>query len=105
MKALKTPGDLKKTGKNFWKKVLSEYELTETHDLERLKMAARCLDNLFEAEERVKVDGMFITNRYGSTVEHPGMKTVKDMRLLFVKIIRELGLDLAVSDSRPPGRY
>ncbi len=53
------------------------------------KMACKCLDDLSEAEERVKVDGMFTVNRYSAAVEHPAFKTIKDLRLLFVKIIRE----------------
>lgn len=99
-KELRTPA-----GRNFWKKVLKEYELTETHDLERLSMAAKCLDDISEAEERVRKDGMFVKNRYGSTIEHPGMKTIKDCRLLFVKIIRELALDISAPESRPPRKY
>ncbi len=102
----KIPKDLKKTGKIFYNKVLSEYELTDAHDLERLAMAAKCLDNVKEAENRVSSDGMFTRNRYGNTTEHPGLKTIKDMRLLFIKIIRELGLDITPpADSRPPRQY
>jgi hypothetical protein len=103
---IKTPDGLKSKGAAFWKKVLSEYELSEAHDLSRLEMAAKCLDDLAEAEKRVEADGMFTTNRYGATVEHVGCKTIRDNRLLFVKIIRELALDIiAPGDSRPPRQY
>lgn len=102
----KTPMELKKSGKKFWQKVLSEYELSEAHDLERLSMAAKCLDEISAAEAQVTQDGMFLTNRYGSVIEHPAMKTVKDLRLLFVKIIRELALDIDTpADTRPPRKY
>ena len=70
MKIPRSPNGLDSTGKKFWKKVLSEYELEETHDLERLSMACKCLDSLTEAEKRVKDDGMFTTNRYGKLIEH-----------------------------------
>jgi phage terminase small subunit len=106
MKFLKAPSGLKATGRRFWKNVLSEYELSETHDLERLCMAAKCLDDLAMAEKRVKDDGMFTKNRYGNVVEHPGLKMIRDMRLLFIKIVRELALDIIdPSDSRPPRQY
>jgi len=105
MKTQSIPKGLKATGKRFWEQVTSEFELEESHDLERLKMACKCLDDLAEAEQRVNKDGMFITNRYGNTVEHPGVKIAKDMRLLFIKIIRELALDIQVPDSRPPRQY
>ncbi|MDD5723772.1 MAG: hypothetical protein PHY29_08555 [Syntrophales bacterium] len=84
---------------------MSEFQLEDEHDLRRLEMAAQCIDNLREAEARVSEDGMFTVNRYGSMVEHPGVKIIKDMRLLFVKIIRELNLDVTVPESRPPRRY
>ena len=101
---IKTP-KFGKDGNRFWRTVLSEYELTLAHDLERLTMASKCLDNLADAEKRIKKDGLFLLNRYGNVIEHPAMKTIKDMRLLFVKIIREMGLDLDTVESRPPRQY
>lgn len=102
----KTPQGLQKAGRLFWKKVLGEFELEETHDLERLGMACKCLDDLAQTEERVKTDGMFTENRYGTTVEHPGLKVIRDMRQLFIRIIREIGLDIeSPKDNRPPRRY
>lgn len=98
--------DLGIHGRRFFDKVMEEAGLEDAHDLERLLMACRCLDDLDVAESRVKVDGMFTINRYGATVEHPAFKTIKDLRLLFVKIIRELSLDIAApSESRPPRLY
>lgn len=106
MKIPKAPAGLQGAGKKFWKQVLSEYELEEAHDLERLAMACKCLDDLAMAEKRVKADGMFVVNRYGSTVEHPGLKMIQSSRLLFVKIIRELALDIVPpAESRPPRQY
>lgn len=103
---IKTPSDLEKSGRQFWKKVTSEYVLTEAHDLERLKMACRCLDEIAEAEQEVKINGMFVTNRYGNRVEHPAVKSMRDNRTLFCRIIRELGLDLETGpESRPPRQY
>ncbi len=104
MKIPQTPKGIKGVGKRFWKKVLSEYELIDAHDRERLKMACKCLDDLAEIEARVEADGRFTVNRYGSVVPHPGLKEIKDNRMLFTKIIREMGLDLA-TESRPPRQY
>jgi P27 family predicted phage terminase small subunit len=106
MKLIRVPRGLKAAGKKFWKKVLSEYELQDSHDLERLAMACKCLDDLVEIEERVETDGRFVKNRYGTPVEHPGCKMIRDNRMLFIKIIRETGLDLTtVTDARPPRQY
>lgn len=85
---------------------MKEYDLSEAHDLARLSLACKCLDDLSVAEERVEKDGMFTENRYGNIVEHPAVKSIKDFRLLFVKIIRELSLDIVTpEDPRPPRQY
>jgi phage terminase small subunit len=105
MKIPRAPKTLKAEGRKFWRKVLSEFDLSDAHDLERLAMAGKCLDDLVEAEERVKTDGMFTLNRYNNVIEHPGLKVIRDTRTLFVKIVREMCLDLTAGDSRPPRRY
>jgi phage terminase small subunit len=105
MKIAKIPKGLKVAGRKFWKKVLNEYELADSHDLERLSMACKCLDTLADAEKRVDTDGLFSVNRYGATVEHPGVKMIRDNRMLFVKIIRELNLDIPAPVARPPRNY
>lgn len=105
MKIPRAPKGLDDIGKKFWKQVLSEYEFEETHDFERLAMAAKCLDDVSEVEEIVKTAGRFTENRYGGVVEHPGVKTIRDTRMLFIKIIRELNLDISGPESRPPRKY
>lgn len=98
--------DLKKTGRDFWKRVLKEYEMVDAHDLTRLHMACRCLDDITEAEKQIEEDGHFVKDRYGQTKEHPGGKVIRDNRTLFCRIIRELALDITEpGDSRPPRQY
>jgi len=105
MEIMKIPNGLGEAGKDFWTKILGEYDLQEAHDLERLTMACKCLDDVIVIEERVKEDGRFTQNRYGGITEHPGGKSSRDTRALFMKIIRELNLDIAVPESRPPRKY
>jgi phage terminase small subunit len=96
LKTPRAPTILKQKGKIFWRKVLSEYDLSDAHDLERLKMACRCLDELNDVEMQVETDGLFQIDRYGGIKEHVGLKTIRNFRLLFCRIIREMGLDTAV---------
>ena len=106
MKLPRAPNGLKNPGKRFWRKILTEYDLQDTHDFERLAMAAKCLDDLSDIEAKIETDGRFITNRYNTIVEHPGCKAIRDGRMLFIKIIRELGFDLTSGpESRPPRKY
>jgi phage terminase small subunit len=106
LKIPKSPNGLKPPGKRFWKKVLNEYDLSESHDLERLKMACRCLVEIEEAEKTVEDEGRFIKDRFSQTKEHPGARAIRDNKMLFIKIIRELNLDISTpDDSRPPRKY
>ena len=105
MKA-KTPAGLQANGRKFWRKVMSEYVLEEAHDLERLSMACKCLDDIHQGEEQIKLDGMYVRDRYGQVKEHPAAKVIRDNRIIFCRIIRELALDIETpSESRPPRAY
>jgi len=105
MKA-KTPAGLQANGRRFWK-IMSEYVvLEEAHDLERLSMACKCLDDIHQGEEQIKLDGMYVRDRYGGVKEHPAAKVIRDNRIIFCRIIRELALDIETpSESRPPRAY
>lgn len=106
MKVAQPPGALKAAGRKFWKKVLSEYVLSDAHDLQRLAMAAGCLDEIAGAEVVLKTDGYFTLDRYGGRRESPAAKSVRENKIIFCRIIRELGLDLEETEaSRPRRQY
>jgi hypothetical protein len=105
-KTIRTPSGLERAGKDFWKKIHSEYVFEETADLQRLFMAARCLDTIEAAERAVEQDGYFIEDRFKQKREHPGLRTCRDNKTIFCRIIRELGLDIPDAvESRPPRQY
>ena len=100
------PDELKTAGRAFWSKAMKENDLTAAHDETRLLMACKCLDECAAIEAQIEADGRFVRNRYNSLIEHPGLKGLRDFRTLFVRIIREMGLDLEPpGESRPPRRY
>jgi hypothetical protein len=101
-----SPDELKAAGRAFWLKATQENNLDSAHDKERLLMACKCLDECAAIEAQIEADGRFVRNRYNSLIEHPGLKGLRDFRTLFVRIIREMGLDLEPpGESRPPRRY
>lgn len=103
---IRIPSGLKTPGKKFYKEILEQYDLPESHDLERLYMAARCLDEISEDEKTVKAEGRFIFDRFQQKREHPASKAIRDNKTLFCRIIRELALDItAPEDARPPRQY
>jgi len=106
MKKQKIPSGLKKQGQAFWKKINSETIFEDSYDIERLLMAAKTLDEISIAEVAMKKTGMFIKDRYGSLREHPACKTIRDNKIIFCRIIRELGLDIEQpEDPRLPRQY
>lgn len=102
---IRTPAGLKAPGKRFFKKVMGEYELEDTHDLERLTQACKCLDEIGEAEAIIEAEGRFIEDRFKQRREHPAAKSIRDARTLFFRAVRELALDVEVPESRPPRRF
>jgi phage terminase small subunit len=106
VKILRPPGALKAAAKKFWKKVLSEYVLSDAHDLQRLALAAGCLDEIAGAEIILRAEGYFTLDRYGGRRENPAAKSVRENKIIFCRIIRELGLDLeGAKESRPTRQY
>jgi len=97
--------NLGKQGRAFWKRVQADFAMEDAHDLERLTMAARCLDDIAEAEQQIEKDGPFVRDRYGQIKEHPAGKVIREHRIIFCRIVRELGLDLDIPESRPPRQY
>ena len=103
---MKIPSDLKKDGKAFWTKAHNEIELENSHDLVRLHHAAQCLDRIAEAQRMLKKEGLYVKDRWEQSREHPAQKTERDNKVLFCRIIRELGLDLVTGpDTRIPAKY
>ena len=97
---------LHKVGKKFRRDVLKEYQITDTHDLRRLDLAAHCLDRIEHCQRVIDDEGPFIKDRFDQTKEHPACKTERDNKVLFARLVRELGLDLENPETpRPPGLY
>ena len=90
---LEIPKGLKKQGKAFWQEVTKAFEIVDIQDQKRLEMASKVIDEILDAETEIKAGGMFVKNRYGTPIPHPGIKILSDLRILFLKIVRDLGLD------------
>jgi hypothetical protein len=85
---------LGKIGAKFRKSVLSEFEFKSTHDFRRLDLAAHCLDRIEACRLVIEAEGDFIKDRFDQKREHPALKSERDQKTIFCRIIRELGLDL-----------
>ena len=102
---MKLPRELKARGRKFWRQVTNDYDLVEYHHFELLKQACFCLDRVDLARKTIEREGPFILDRFNQCREHPGLKLEKDNRILFARLVRELGLDIVTTESRPPAQY
>ncbi|MCB2184018.1 MAG: hypothetical protein KQH63_18485 [Desulfobulbaceae bacterium] len=105
MKVPRAASHLQNEGKRFWRKVLNEFQLEDSHHLKILQVACECLDRITEARAEVEKEGAYIKDRFNQTKEHPGQKTERDNKILFARLIRELQLDIPPEDPRPPRQY
>jgi P27 family predicted phage terminase small subunit len=106
MRKTRTPTGLKYMGRKFWKETLQNFELSDPHDLEMLKMAGSCLDRMKENTETIEKTGRFFDDRFGQPKPHPAAKEIKDDAALFARLCREMGLDIEpLSENRIPSRY
>jgi hypothetical protein len=100
-KAPKAPSELGQSGRNFWKKIISEYEL-DSHHIELLTLAGKCLDRIESAREILDMEGVITRDRFGCPKPHPATAVELQNKTIFSRLIRELGLDVSTPDSRPP---
>lgn len=106
MKKPKSSIKLGKVGAKFRRDVLKEYEFNDTHDYRRLDLAAHCLDRIEECHKMIEAEGVFIMDRFDQRREHPAVKTERDQKIVFARLIRELNLDIQPpKESRPPELY
>lgn len=97
----KVPKHLEKRGRAFWVLVCDEFAL-EASDLPLLLACCELLDRADEARQKVLNEGLTIVDRFGQTKTHPAVEIERQSLLAFVRIRRELGLDVEPPDSRPP---
>ena len=105
MKNPKPVINLKKAGSKYRRGVLNEREFDETHDFSLLDLGSGCLDIIKECREKVENEGLFILDRFKVLKEHPAIKTEREQKIVFCRIIRELNLSIPPEDSRPPKLY
>lgn len=106
MKVPRPPDGLKAAGKKFWKRVLDDFVIESEHDLRRLALGASCLDEIAEGEKVLETHGRFIEDRYGGLRENPAAKSIRENKIIFCRICRELALDIeGAMESRPPRQY
>lgn len=101
MPSKQAPPHLRPRTRAWWRAVIVGYEL-EAHHVHLLTLAAEQLDRAAEARERLSQEGAYLTDRFGQLRLHPAVQVERDASMTYAKLMRELDLDAAVSEPRPP---
>ena len=103
MKTPSPPTHLSRTTKKWWREITEEFDL-EPHHLKVLQAAAESWDRAQEARILVDKEGLVVDDRFGQPKPHPGCAIERDSRGVFLRCLRELGLDVEPPRSlgRPP---
>ena len=104
----RAPRGLSGRSKALWASILTDFDLSEPEQAILIE-ALRSLDRADEARGIVDRDGQVSADRFGQLKPHPCIAVERDMRGLFTRTLRELGLDPRILEAaRPPaiaGRY
>jgi phage terminase small subunit len=101
----KAPKGLNYAGQQFWKSVVAEYELFP-HERKLLEAACQCWDRIVECRAAIKEHGTTYIDRYNQPRERPEAVAERQNKVLFTRLVREIGLTIAAADeSRPPRMY
>ena len=95
------PKELSESSKKLWRSIVYEWDLEDFHE-KTLLQALLCLDRADEAKAILDVEGLSVTDRFGQTKEHPLCSVERMGRLAYARLLREIGLDLADTSTRPP---
>lgn len=105
---LEPPPQLSDAAKAWWLEFVAEFDFSQPHHYQSLKLAFEALDRARWAVESMEANGMVYVDRWGQPKARPEVAIARDNTVLFCRVLREMGLDIQPTDSRlprPGGRY
>ena len=103
----KSPQHLSKEAKTLWKRLLSEYAVTDEAGLLLLTTSMEAFDRMRDCQAAIKKEGLQLPDRFGNLKPHPLTGVEKDSRAAMMAALKALNLDLEPLQDRagrPAGR-
>ena len=94
---------LTRASEAWFRQIERDYDL-ESHHLRILLVAAEMWDRSASARDAIAEHGTMVLDRYNCWKANPACEVERSSKTLFLKAIRELGLDIEEPDeaTRPP---
>lgn len=102
-KTKQPPKHLNAAGREYWRQTLAEFEI-ESELLPMLARACEQLDRCAAARELIAEKGITTTDRFGQIKEAPWVTTERAASIAYLRLRREMGVDLVETESRAPRR-
>jgi phage terminase small subunit len=102
-KPIKMPPGLG-ASKRLWREITEQYVEWEPHHLKLLELICTTWDRISEARHVLQEQGLYLTDRYGVLKEHPSCITERQNKSLFMRLTRELGLDISPPTEQGRGK-
>lgn len=96
-----TPKGLSTEARTWWKRLSSEYEISDDAGLLLLETAMQAFDRLRECQAAIERDGPMVLDRFGQRKAHPLLPTERDARAQMLAALRALNLDVEPLHDRP----
>jgi P27 family predicted phage terminase small subunit len=100
------PTGLSPSGKRWWARLHSEFDLVDAGAAFLLESALRAFDRMNEAGVLIDKHGVAIADRYGQLKANPAVAAERDARAAMLSAFKQLGLDMLPPQlpGRPSGR-
>jgi len=102
--AAHAPKSLTASSKRTWKALVSDYDLSEPHHLDVLRLALEAVDRAEEARAALAQHGTTYVDRFGAPRARPEVAVERDSGIRAARLFRELSLDPEYADARVPRR-
>ena len=95
------PKHLSKEGQALWKRLQTEYEITDEAGFLLLQTAMEAHDRMKECQKIIGKEGLQLPDRFGQMKAHPLTVTERDSRSAMMQAVKSLNLDLEPLNDKP----
>jgi P27 family predicted phage terminase small subunit len=95
------PSHLSTEGKSWWRKIVTEYEISDDTGLLMLQTALESFDRMRSAQRVIKREGQSTRDRFGQPKAHPLLTVERDSRSGMLAALKAMNLDMEPLNDRP----